>query len=97
MKIYVSGKITGNPDYEKTFEAAKENLKHNGFIVLTPLLIKASLNYEDFMTIDFAMISVCDAIYMLKGWEESPGAKREFAYAKAMNKKIIYEGSEPWN
>lgn len=40
---------------------------------------------------DMHSLALCDAIYMLKDWKQSPGAMTEHAYAKACKKKIIYE------
>ena len=36
-------------------------------------------------------LALADAIYMLKDWQDSPGATTEFFYAKACNKEIIFE------
>jgi hypothetical protein len=36
-------------------------------------------------------LALCDAIYMMKGWEDSPCAAAELAYAKACGKEIVYE------
>ena len=40
---------------------------------------------------DLHSIALCDAIYMLADWRNSPGATSEHAYAKACKKEIIYE------
>ena len=45
----------------------------------------------DIMLFDLDMLSLCDTIYMLRDWKESPGACAEHAFAKACKKKIIYE------
>ena len=37
-KIYIAGKITGDPNYKAKFEAAAEEYKKKGYIVLNPLL-----------------------------------------------------------
>ena len=36
-------------------------------------------------------LALCDAIYMLKDWKDSPGATAEYYYAVACGKKIIFE------
>ena len=41
---------------------------------------------------DMHMLAICDAIYMLKDWQDSPGATAEYYYAKACGKEIMYEG-----
>jgi len=36
-------------------------------------------------------VTNCDLIYMLKGWQESTGAKAELALAQWMGKQVVYE------
>lgn len=91
-KIYISGSITNNPNYRVDFCRKYRELENSGkYIVLTPLMINAKLSWEDYMHIDFAMLEVCDVIYMMKGWEQSKGAKEELEHAKKLNLEIIYE------
>ena len=40
---------------------------------------------------DMGCIARCDAIYMLRDWKESPGARAEYYYAKAIGLEIIHE------
>ena len=40
---------------------------------------------------DMHNLALCDAIYMLKDWRDSPGATAEYYYAKACGKEIIFE------
>ena len=40
-------------------------------------------SYEEYMQMSMMMLSMCSNIYMLKGWEKSTGANREFGYALA--------------
>lgn len=91
QKIYISGGISNNPNYKKQFTDKYYELQ-NEYIVLHPLMINANLTWKEYMKIDLAMISVCDCVYMMKGWKESKGAKIEHEYAKMNNKIIIYEG-----
>lgn len=42
---------------------------------------------------DLAAVRSCDAIYLLKGWESSRGAKRELAEALAHGLTVIQEGA----
>ena len=44
------------------------------------------------MDADLAAVRSCDAIYLLRGWETSRGAKRELAEALARKLEIIQEG-----
>jgi hypothetical protein len=45
------------------------------------------------MDADLAAVRSCDAIYLLRGWEKSRGAKKELAEALKHNLEIIEEGS----
>ncbi|MBR1787658.1 MAG: DUF4406 domain-containing protein [Bacteroidaceae bacterium] len=40
---------------------------------------------------DITRLCGCDAIYMLKDWRDSPDARAEHAFAKAIGLKILYE------
>lgn len=100
MKIYISGKMTGlTPrQIKKNFNKLEENLiLHFGHCVsvMNPAVtynMKSykEFSYEDWLKIDFAMIDVCDSVYLLKNWEDSEGAKKEIAYAFRTNKKIFF-------
>jgi len=47
--------------------------------------------YAEMLMHDLRIISLCDALYMLADWKQSPGATAEHAYAKALGKEILYE------
>lgn len=93
--VYISGPITGVKGYEDNFKRAKEALELQGYCAINPAAINDimpdNLNYEDYMKIDLAMLNACNAIYMLKGWEKSCGANREYGYALAKGYKIMFE------
>lgn len=94
--IYISGKITGTDDYIKRFEVAENRLiKANGIFVINPAAINERLpkccEYSDYMKVSLCLLSLCDTIYMLKGWETSAGARLEHDYAVANDYIIIYE------
>lgn len=95
MKIYISGAITGTDDYMERFAKAEKELTEQGYSVVNPAKVNAQLpedtNYEEYMKMSFCMLTMCDSIYMLKGWEKSCGANREYWYAMGNCKTIICE------
>lgn len=52
------------------------------------------LSREEYLKLDLYLLYFCDAIYMLKNWHRSEGAKRELEEAKELGLKIFYEGEE---
>ena len=89
-KVYIAGKITGFKHYRHKFKAAQAGLEMQGHLVMNPAALPPGFAYEDYMRICFAMIEVCDAVYMLDNWRDSPGAMREHEYARHTGKGIIY-------
>jgi hypothetical protein len=98
MLVYLAGLYTkGNID---------ENIAHARAIAievwesvcwaLTPHLntahfeIDCLAGYESYMQGDFRMVTVCDAILMLPGWEQSSGAKRELELAQRLKMPVYY-------
>lgn len=95
MKIYIAGKISGlnREDVIKKFEAAQKSLVAKGHQVFIPSVLPAyeEVSHEDYLHICYAIIDVCDAVYMLSDWQQSEGAILEFDYAQQKQKKIIYQ------
>lgn len=98
-KIYIAGKISGTTDYIERFEAAEEYLSHLGWEgrIVNPAKISADLppestTYAEYINAGLFLLSECSNIYMLYGWEKSPGACLEFTYAKTLGYGIYYEG-----
>lgn len=98
-KIYISGAITGVADYMKHFQSAEDEInevyENSGVMVLNPAKINANMpegtSYEEYMKMAFCLLEMCDTIYMLKGWEKSRGANREYGYALGKDMTIIFE------
>ncbi len=90
MKIYIAGKITGNPDYREQFKAAEDRLTEQGYIVVNPVMSEG-FTYDQYIIIGLPKLSMCDAIYLLENWQDSEGAKLEKHYAEVLGKDILYE------
>lgn len=95
MKVYISGAITGTDDYMERFARAEAVLTGIGNSVINPAKVNAQLpkdtTYEEYMKMSLFMLDMCDTIYMLNGWEKSCGANREYGYAMAKDKIIVFE------
>ena len=94
MKIYISGPITNVIDYKEKFARAEQNLKakYTDAEVINPTVLdKLPLTYDEYMELDLRLLGMCEGIYMLKGWEDSKGANREYGYALAKGKAIYFE------
>lgn len=102
IKTYLSGPITGTDDYIERFAEAENKLTAQGYRVINPAKMLASLPegfaHEDYMTICMGLLTACNAICMLDGWETSPGANREYGYALARGMQTISLNSpkEAW-
>ena len=100
MKIYVAGKVTGEfrDKCRYKFGYFATRLREQGHQVINPFAMlddmRGVFTKEDEMTICFAAITVCDAVYMLEDWHESEGAKMEHKFALDHGKKIIYHSAE---
>lgn len=90
-KIYIAGKMTGEPNYRAKFKAAAERLANIGCIVLNPSNNPSGMTHEQYMLIDLNMLFIADAAYFLRGWEDSPGAQLEKHYCEYVGKEIIME------
>ncbi|HCM2546857.1 TPA: DUF4406 domain-containing protein, partial [Salmonella enterica subsp. enterica serovar Durban] len=87
--IYIAGPMSGQKDLNRTaFTMTATRLRMQGHNVLNPAILPDGLAYEHYMDIGFAMLRGADEIYLLDGWEDSDGAKREFNLARRLRLKI---------
>lgn len=93
MKVYLSGKITGDAGYRQKFESVQNELMSYGYVVFNPAILPDGFEYEDYMALDLLILSRCDAIYLLRDWKNSPVAKRELEEAKRLGLQILDEDS----
>lgn len=104
MLIYIAGKYSGDTPDDVASNIAhaasvKRLLLEIGHDVICPHLnsthaeIQSSktLGYDEYMREDFAIIRRCDALMMLKEWEQSAGAVREGKLALDLGIPIFYE------
>ena len=93
--IYISGGITGITNYMWHFEKEEKKLKEMGYTqIINPANVSAmlpELSHSEYMTVCMALLSLCDSIYMLKGYEQSKGAMQELEYANKHGYKVVYE------
>lgn len=87
------------------FARAEERLKGTGISIMNPastsyqeaLIAFLAHGHQSrdrdaaILIFDLAVVSRSDAIYMLRDWQDSPGAKAEYYYAKAIGIEILYE------
>lgn len=101
-RIYIAGPMTGEPDLnrEEFRKAAKfvEEPSKGFSIGFNPHDVANMLGWDEQTPLStiastlLADLASCDAIYMLRGWEQSKGATAEHAVAKWIGLEIIYQG-----
>lgn len=89
MKVYIAGKITGNPNYREEFAAAERKVRALGDIPLNPAVLPEGLEKADYMRVCLAMLDSADAIAPLRSWTHSDGAAIEMSLAWYTGKQNI--------
>lgn len=101
--IYLSGPMTGIPEYNHpAFDRAMKNLQLRGRVVKSPHTVQptikahADMIWSDWLKLDLViLLTECNAIAMLDGWERSHGARLELYNAIALGYRIYkYEELE---
>lgn len=91
MKVYISGPMTGKPDYNRAaFLSAAEELTEDGCIAVHTDWMIDQLSEQEYMLIALQMLLSCDAIYLLKDWDTCPISQLEHSVARACGLALIY-------
>lgn len=88
MKVYIAGKITGDPNYREKFAVFAEVEQKRGNVVLNPAILPTGLSQADYMRICFAMIDCADEVSFISDYRDSVGARLEWDYCKKIGKPI---------
>ena len=88
MKIYIAGKITGDPEYRRKFACAARQVEEFGHVVLNPAELPEGMAAADYMRICMAMIDAADRVIFLPDAEDSPGAFLEIQYCRYAKKRV---------
>lgn len=92
-KIYISGPISGLPfeTVERNFNDAEIRLQEQGHEVVNPLDngLTKDHSWTEHMRADLKLLLDCDAIYLLKGYQDSKGAMIEYDLARLLHFEVI--------
>lgn len=77
MKIYIAGKITGDPYYKAKFARAAADIADAGHTPINPAMQPEGMSNADYMRVSFAQLDSADAVAFLPDWEDSKGARIE--------------------
>ena len=96
MRVYISGKITGDPNYKEKFEKAEKHIESLGHIPINPakldLVMPKDATYIEFIEVCVQLLKFSDIVYFLSDFMDSKGAVYEFELARHFNKKTVFEG-----
>lgn len=97
LKVYISGPISSDPDFDYRFDDISRKLAKRGYITVNPSKLNnmylsnndEDLNWTFWMKKAIPLLCECEAIYMMKGWQKSKGCKTEYYLAKQLGLKFI--------
>ena len=88
QKVYIAGKITGEPRYKEIFAEEADRQRSEGNIVLNPAELPEGMKPADYMRICLAMVDVADKVVFLPNFFGSQGAMVERDYCSYTGKPI---------
>lgn len=98
LRIYIAGPMGGLPEYNyPAFHAAAQKVRAAGFEVINPA--EADLFFgppgnvprESYLRLAMTNVGMCDAIYLLPGWQESGGALLELHLAQELGLNVVID------
>jgi hypothetical protein len=83
LKLYVSGCITGDANYQEKFLKAENTLREAGFEPVNPVAcVPPGWNWSQAMRVVVGLMLECDGVALLDDWADSKGARIEVRLAR---------------
>lgn len=92
MKVYISGQMTGLPEFNfPAFHAAAAKLRAMQYEVINPAEIdpEPGKPWAEYMKKDIKALVDCDAVCTLDGWQRSRGASFEVYVATQLGIQVL--------
>lgn len=98
--FYIAGPISNSTDFRERFAVGCTEVLLLGHTPVSPLDVTKTKGINDdggeglwlvCMRADIHALIECDGIYMLRGWEESKGARLEHLIADGLGLEIVYQ------
>jgi hypothetical protein len=102
LKIYIAGPMRGyeNHNFDEFF-SAEAHLRRKGYIhIINPAQLDKDegidpdvdeIDIRSILRRDITHLMECNAVFLLRGWEKSEGAKAEHSIASAMGMFMWYQ------
>lgn len=90
MIVFLSGPISGNPNYQNDFAQWVQYCATLGIGTINPADMPEGLRLADYMRTSLAQVEAADAILMLPGSDKSRGCEIERLYAEYLQKPVYH-------
>lgn len=87
-KVYIAGKITGEPRCKEYFAKGCEIARERNAIPINPAELPEGMKSVDYMAICLPMLLTADEVWLLPNWYESKGACIEERLAHYTGKEV---------
>lgn len=90
--IYIAGPMTGLPQYNyPAFFSAAELLESLGFSTRNPAAVEEpeEPSWQAYMKATTRLLTECEGVALLPGWEKSRGARIEKQWAEAVGLTVL--------
>ena len=88
-KIYICGKVTGDPNYSDKFLKEENRLYSHGFEPVNPAaFISEKEPWSKAMRTALRAMLLCDGVSLLSDWKKSKGAKIEARLARKLGMDV---------
>ncbi|MCL2233167.1 MAG: DUF4406 domain-containing protein [Treponema sp.] len=91
MRLYLSGKISGNDNYKEDFAIGRAKLENAGYDVCDPTTfdLPEDVPWAEAMKHDICQMLKCDAVALLPNWAHSTGACIEARLAENLGMTVL--------